>query len=102
MQTTPNPDPDLELSIIIPVYNERDNLVPLERKLEEELAKLRLSYEIIFVDDGSVDGSPHIIKSLKNASSINGDILIYEFSMLTSIKDLMQKHLLMSFVSTYQ
>ena len=63
MQTTPNPD--LELSIIIPVYNERDNLVPLERKLEEELAKLRLSYEIIFVDDGSVDGSPHIIKSLR-------------------------------------
>ena len=53
MQTTPNPD--LELSIIIPVYNERDNLVPLERKLEEELAKLRLSYEIILVDDGSVD-----------------------------------------------
>ena len=63
MQTTPNPD--LELSIIIPVYNERDNLVPLERKLEEELAKLRLSYEIILVDDGSVDGSPHIIKTLR-------------------------------------
>ena len=54
MQITPNPD--LELSIIIPVYNERDNLVPLERKLEEELAKLQLSYEIILVDDGSVDG----------------------------------------------
>ena len=50
MLTTPNPD--LELSIIIPVYNERDNLVPLERKLEDELAKLHLDYEIIFVDDG--------------------------------------------------
>ena len=63
MQNTSNPD--LELSIIIPVYNERDNLVPLERKLEEELAELHLDYEIIFVDDGSVDGSPHIIKSLR-------------------------------------
>ena len=63
MQNTSNPD--LELSIIIPVYNERDNLVPLEKKLEEELAKLHLDYEIIFVDDGSVDGSPHIIKSLR-------------------------------------
>ena len=55
----------LDLSIVIPVYNERDNLVPLEEKLEEELSKLMLSYEIIFVDDGSEDGSSHIIKSLK-------------------------------------
>ncbi|GIT65112.1 MAG: hypothetical protein Ct9H300mP23_07390 [Nitrospinota bacterium] len=42
--------------------------MPLERKLEGELAKLRLSYEIIFVDDGSVDGSPHIIKSLRKTT----------------------------------
>ena len=57
---------DLDLSIVIPVYNERDNLVPLEEKLEKVLSKLQLSYEIIMVDDGSVDGSPHIINSIKN------------------------------------
>ena len=57
--------PELELSIVIPVYNERDNLVPLEEKLETELSKLNISYEIILIDDGSVDGSPHIINSLK-------------------------------------
>jgi dolichol-phosphate mannosyltransferase len=57
--------PDLDLSIVIPVYNERDNLVPLEEKLETELAKLNLSYEIVLIDDGSVDGSHHIINSLK-------------------------------------
>jgi len=55
----------LDLSIVIPVYNERDNLVPLEEKLEEELSKLQLSYEIILIDDGSIDGSPHIIKSIQ-------------------------------------
>ena len=57
---------DLDLSIVIPVYNERDNLVPLEEKLEKVLSKLQLSYEIIMIDDGSVDGSPHIIDSIKS------------------------------------
>ena len=56
---------DLDLSIVIPVYNERDNLVPLEEKLEKVLSKLQLSYEIIMVDDGSVDGSPNILIQLK-------------------------------------
>ncbi|MZG54818.1 MAG: glycosyltransferase family 2 protein [Nitrospinae bacterium] len=60
---------DLDLSIVIPVYNERDNLVPLEKKLEEELSKLHMSYEIILVDDGSMDGSPHIINSIKKNNS---------------------------------
>ena len=41
-----------ELSIVIPLYNERDNLIPLEDKLETELSKLNLSYEIILIDDG--------------------------------------------------
>ena len=59
---------DLDLSIVIPVYNERDNLVPLEEKLEKVLSKLQLTYEIIMVDDGSVDGSPHIIKSIKKTN----------------------------------
>ena len=60
--------PDLDLSIVIPVYNERNNLVPLEEKLETELAKLNLNYEIILIDDGSVDGSHHIIDSLKKSN----------------------------------
>ena len=48
-----NPDlQNLELSIVIPLYNERDNLIPLEDKLETELSKLNLSYEIILIDDG--------------------------------------------------
>ena len=55
-----NPDlQNIELSIVIPLYNERDNLIPLEDKLETELSKLNLSYEIILIDDGSVDGSAH-------------------------------------------
>ena len=56
---------DLDLSIVIPVYNERDNLLPLEEKLGQVLSKLQLSYEVIMVDDGSVDGSSHIINLIK-------------------------------------
>ena len=53
------------LSIIIPVYNERNNLIPLEDKLDRELKKLNLSYEIILIDDGSNDGSLHLIKCMQ-------------------------------------
>jgi dolichol-phosphate mannosyltransferase len=61
-------NPDFQkpyLSIIVPVYNERNNLIPLEEKLETVLAQLSLSYEIILVDDGSSDGSCHLIESMQ-------------------------------------
>lgn len=45
------------LSVVIPVYNERDNILPLTEELVGVLENLRRSYEIIFVDDGSTDGS---------------------------------------------
>ncbi len=45
------------LSVVIPVFNEQDNLVPLYRELSQVLSKLNQTYEIIFVDDGSTDSS---------------------------------------------
>jgi glycosyltransferase involved in cell wall biosynthesis len=45
----------LFLSIIIPVYNEEDNILPLHAKLCQALQKQKTSYEIIYVDDGSRD-----------------------------------------------
>ena len=59
----------LDLSIIIPVYNERENLVFLEEVLENALAKTKYNYEIIFVDDGSLDDSANIILSLRKQNS---------------------------------
>src|SRR5579875_3957659 len=43
------------LSIIIPVYNEEDNIQPLHEKLCQALQNQKISYEIIYVDDGSRD-----------------------------------------------
>ena len=47
----------VDLSVIAPVYNETDNVDPLCRKLQESLSRLKRSYEIILVDDGSTDGT---------------------------------------------
>jgi len=44
-----------ELSIIVPVFNEEESVVPLYQKLLSTLEKLGKTYEIIFIDDGSSD-----------------------------------------------
>lgn len=47
-----------QLSVIAPVHNEEKNLPVFYQRCSETLKKLGVDYEIIFVDDGSKDGSP--------------------------------------------
>ncbi len=47
----------VELSIVVPVYNEEENIQPLYDELKPVLDKLRQRYEVIFIDDGSTDES---------------------------------------------
>lgn len=47
----------MELSIVVPVYNEVGNVAALHDELTRALEPLQVSYELIFVDDGSDDGS---------------------------------------------
>ncbi len=47
----------IDLSVLIPVFNEVDNVEPLHAELDAVLRPLRLDYELIFVDDGSTDGT---------------------------------------------
>ena len=51
----------MDLSIIIPVYNEDESLTPLFKDLLKELSEIPLSAEIIFVDDGSDDRSAELL-----------------------------------------
>ena len=46
-----------ELSVIIPVLNEADNIAPLLARLVPIVTRCVASYEVIFVDDGSTDGT---------------------------------------------
>ena len=50
-------DRSLDLSVIIPVYNEEQNVGPLHERLKTVLESTGRTYEIIFVDDGSRDGT---------------------------------------------
>ena len=54
-----------KISIIVPVYYNQDNLLPLYADLKEKvLTKLDTEYELIFVDDGSKDKSYEVMKDL--------------------------------------
>jgi glycosyltransferase involved in cell wall biosynthesis len=54
----------IEISVVVPVYNEEENLPILVPKLLEVLKDLRKTYEIIFVDDGSSDRSGEVLKGM--------------------------------------
>lgn len=54
----------LELSVVVPVYNERDNLAPLVEELLPVLRTLGRTFEIVLVNDGSTDGSGEAIDAL--------------------------------------
>ena len=56
-----------DLSVVIPVYNEEASLSPLWSELRGVLDRLRLSFEVVFVDDGSRDRSAEIIRSFREA-----------------------------------
>ncbi len=47
----------VQLSVVIPVFNETESVEFLHRRLSETLAAIGKSYEVIYVDDGSTDGS---------------------------------------------
>ena len=52
------------ISVVIPAYNEEENIPILYEKLKKVLDSIGESYEIIFVDDGSQDRTPDILKDI--------------------------------------
>lgn len=54
----------MDVSIIIPIFNEADSVLPLQQKISAVLTKLPPATEIIYVDDGSTDGSTQRLKQI--------------------------------------
>ena len=57
------------LSIIVPVLNEEESLRELHQQIESVCAREQISFELLFIDDGSTDKSWEIIQSLSQAES---------------------------------
>ena len=55
----------MDVSIVVPVYNEEESLPELTQWIATVAEKASLSYEVIFVDDGSSDSSWQVIEGLQ-------------------------------------
>jgi len=67
----------IDLSVIIPVYNEEANINRLYQRLTATLSKIADSYELVFVNDGSIDNS---LEMLKQIAKSDRHILYIDFS----------------------
>lgn len=55
----------MDYSVVIPLFNERDNLAPLHAELTRVMQALGRPYELLFVDDGSSDGGIEVLRTIK-------------------------------------
>jgi glycosyltransferase involved in cell wall biosynthesis len=63
MDKMPNTEVPM-LTIVVPIYNEEANIRPLYEKVCAAMAQLGKSWELILVDDGSMDGSPGLLDAI--------------------------------------
>ncbi len=56
---------DVKISVVVPLFNEKESLRELHRQLSTALCTLEKPIEILFIDDGSSDGSFEVLKSLR-------------------------------------
>jgi glycosyltransferase involved in cell wall biosynthesis len=57
-------DNNISYSVVIPVFNERPNIIPLYKELKPVMDNLGKQYEILFIDDGSTDRTYSVIRKL--------------------------------------
>ncbi len=76
MAPASGPGPEPELSIVVPVYNEEQSIDDLVSRIEAAARSMAVRCEIVFVDDGSTDGS---LGKLQAHASRNAAIRVFSF-----------------------
>ncbi len=64
------------LSIVVPVFNEEESLGAFYKELILQVSKLKVGFEVIFIDDGSTDGSLGLLKKIEKE---NKNIRLFSF-----------------------
>jgi len=64
-----NMDETVDVSIVVPLFNEEGNVLKLYEELQAVLSTVFVSYEILFVNDGSTDGTEKLIHTLCDADA---------------------------------
>ncbi len=58
------PPRKIDISVVVPLYNEEQSLMPLSLSIRDALDRMKSTYEVIFVDDGSTDDSIKILREI--------------------------------------
>ncbi|HED14927.1 MAG TPA: glycosyltransferase [Gammaproteobacteria bacterium] len=64
MGSSNEPGSAIVLSVVVPVYNEQDNIEPLLQEIITVIEPFDIGYEVLYVDDCSVDGSEVLLRQL--------------------------------------
>ena len=67
----------VDLSIIVPIFNEEESVVPLWQQTAAAVEKLGKTFEIIFIDDGSTDKSQSVLAGVaaKDFAMLGGQLV---------------------------
>ncbi len=72
----------MKLSLIVPCYNEAENVLLFEQAVIKAFADFKQDYEIVYIDDGSKDATLHNLKKLYKAQNCHTKVI--SFSTETS------------------
>ena len=64
------PEKVIDISIIVPVFNEADALIEVCQGVRRQLTQIGITWELIFVDDGSTDSTDAILDHLDRKSVV--------------------------------